>query len=468
MRESEKDSPVEETADPEARARSAIDSAHEAFIGMDAGGFITDWNPQAEATFGWSRPEVLGRVLAETIIPERFHDDHWHGLERYVDTGEAKILNTRLELSALHREGYEFPIELTISSSGDPGRPSFYAFLHDISERRRSEQFLRAQHALTKALAQAESVEGALPEILASLGGAMEWEVGSYWQPDREHLRCGLTWHSQDRTDSPFLQTTRRTLLAPPEGLPGEAWASAAPVWMTDVTVNSNSVRTEAARREGLHSAVALPVPGGDGLRGVLEFFSVEARPHQAELMDMMSSLGVQAGGFLDMLEERSELVTRLERLATTDALTDVVNRRGWDEVLLREIARSRRDGAPLYVALLDLDNFKGYNDQHGHQVGDDLLRETAREWHSRLRATDILARYGGEEFALVFPTSPPETELLVVERLRTAMPSDLTCSAGIACWNRVETAEELVGRADAALYQAKHTGRNRSVVAEA
>ena len=85
-------------------------------------------------------------------------------------------------------------------------------------------------------------------------------------------------------------------------------------------------------------------------------------------------------------------------------------NRRGWEEALGREIARSRRDGTPLYVALFDLDDFKRYNDEHGHQAGDDLLRQTASEWSSRLRATDILARYGGEEFALVFPTHPPET----------------------------------------------------------
>jgi diguanylate cyclase (GGDEF)-like protein len=202
-------------------------------------------------------------------------------------------------------------------------------------------------------------------------------------------------------------------------------------------------------------------------MRGVLEFFSLAPKPRQTELVEMMSALSVQAGGFLDILEERSGLISRLELLATTDELTGVFNRRGWEDALTREMARSLRDSAPLYVALFDLDDFKRYNDAHGHQAGDELLRRTATEWSSRLRATDILARYGGEEFALVFPTHPPETALMVVERLRAAMASEITCSAGVACWNRVESAEELVGRADGALYEAKRAGRDRTVRAE-
>ena len=434
---------------------------------MDAGGFITDWNPQAEVTFGWSRQEAVGRVLAETIIPERFHADHWRGLKRYVETGKANILNTRLELSAVHREGYEFPIEMTISTSSGSDHPTFYAFLHDISERQRSDQFLRAQHALSATLAEAESVEGVLPEVTGSLAQAMGWARAGYWAPQDGRLRCRLTWSADGNHDGQFAQVSRRTLLETGEGLPGQAWESASAVWMADVSMDPSFVRSEAASAEGLHSAVAVPVAAGSGTRGVLEFFSLEAKPRQAELVEMMTVLCAQAGHFLDVLEERAGLIQRLERLATTDELTGVSNRRGWEESLGREIARSRRDGAALYVALFDLDDFKRYNDEHGHQAGDDMLRQTASEWSSRLRATDILARYGGEEFALVFPTHPPETAVMVVERLRSAMAPGITCSAGLACWNRVESAEELVGRADGALYAAKRAGRDCLVQAE-
>lgn len=464
---SEKDSPINGPAAPEISARSAIDSAHEAFVGMDARGLITDWNPAAETTFGWSREEALGRVLAETIIPQRSRDAHWRGLGRFLETGEGPILNRRVELRALHRDGYEFPVEVTISSSGGGGW-SFYAFLHDVSQRSRSEQFLRAQHAVTVALAEANTVHGVLPDVLSALGEAMQWWLAAYWQPVGDELRCALTWQSDKRAHSALLESSRRRVFSLSEGLPGQAWALGGPVWMSEVTEDLRFLRTETAARDGLHAAVAVPVPSRDGVRGIFEFFSAEAMPRQDELVEMMASLSRQAGRFLDVLEERSELVSRLERLATTDELTGIPNRRGWDEALRREIARSRRNGAPLWVALFDLDEFKFYNDEHGHLAGDELLRQAVREWRSQLRMTDVLARYGGEEFALVFNTDTAKLALgVVVERLRSATPGGLTCSAGLVRWDGHESPHDLVGRADAALYQAKRAGRDRTVLAD-
>ena len=94
--------------------RSVLETAHDAFVAMDAGGRITEWNPQAEITFGWKREEALGRALAETIIPPALRDVHRRGLRRFLDTGQGRALEKRLELSALHRDGHEFPVEVTI------------------------------------------------------------------------------------------------------------------------------------------------------------------------------------------------------------------------------------------------------------------------------------------------------------------------------------------------------------------
>src|SRR6185312_2223627 len=118
-------------------ARSILDTAHEAFVSMDAAGRIIDWNAAAQRTFGYARHEVVGRELAETIVPERYRQAHREGLERILRTGERRILDERTELSAIHREGYEFPIEITISYTAG-GTPTFHAFLHDVSERRLS------------------------------------------------------------------------------------------------------------------------------------------------------------------------------------------------------------------------------------------------------------------------------------------------------------------------------------------
>jgi diguanylate cyclase (GGDEF)-like protein len=162
---------------------------------------------------------------------------------------------------------------------------------------------------------------------------------------------------------------------------------------------------------------------------------------------------------------ERIELLSRLESIARTDDLTGLPNRRAWDEELPRELLRSKRAGRPLCVAMIDLDHFKEFNDERGHQAGDRFLKQAAAAWGVELRGTDFLARYGGEEFALALPGCTPDEAMEVAERVRAATPEAETCSVGIACWEGAEEAPSLLGRADAALYQAKHRGRNLSVI---
>jgi diguanylate cyclase (GGDEF)-like protein len=142
-----------------------------------------------------------------------------------------------------------------------------------------------------------------------------------------------------------------------------------------------------------------------------------------------------------------------------------VANRRAWDDELPRELARSARSGQQLCVVLLDLDHFKDYNDRHGHQAGDRLLKAAAAAWQGRLRKTDLLARYGGEEFAVLLPDCGPANAMEIAERLRTAQP-EVTCSLGVAAWDGREAVTELVARADRALYAAKAAGRDRSCAA--
>jgi len=166
------------------------------------------------------------------------------------------------------------------------------------------------------------------------------------------------------------------------------------------------------------------------------------------------------------MALERSDLLARLEASARTDDLTGLFNRRAWEEEIPRELARARRQSAPLCVAMLDLDFFKNYNDERGHQAGDRLLKQSAAAWIEELRASDTLARYGGEEFTVALPGCTLANAKAIVGRMREVMPADQTVSAGIACWNGRESAEELVGRADAALYEAKRSGRDCLVTA--
>jgi diguanylate cyclase (GGDEF)-like protein len=123
---------------------------------------------------------------------------------------------------------------------------------------------------------------------------------------------------------------------------------------------------------------------------------------------------------------------------------------------------RARRAGTPLAVALLDLDHFKRFNDQYGHQAGDQLLKSATMAWQSLLRSSDLLARYGGEEFAVLLPSSTLGQAVDALDRLRAATPLAQTFSAGVAMWHGDETSDQLVARADKALYQAKQAGRNQ------
>jgi diguanylate cyclase (GGDEF)-like protein len=166
-----------------------------------------------------------------------------------------------------------------------------------------------------------------------------------------------------------------------------------------------------------------------------------------------------------DRASAATEWGTQLEDLAFTDALTGLGNRRAW-ETWVDAALGAAASGPPLCVAVFDLDRFKAYNDAHGHPAGDRLLATAAVAWRRELRPTDVLARYGGEEFAAVLPACTLADAHVVVERIRAATPLGQTVSAGIAEWDRRESAAELVARADAALYAAKAAGRNRALPA--
>lgn len=161
---------------------------------------------------------------------------------------------------------------------------------------------------------------------------------------------------------------------------------------------------------------------------------------------------------------ERESLLAEVETMARSDALTGLPNRRVLDEVLPREMARARRAGSPLCLGIVDIDRFKAFNDAHGHLAGDTVLRECAAAWDSRLRGEDTLVRFGGDEFLAIFPGASAEDAAGILERLRAATPAGRSCSAGLAVWDGVEAPDELLDRADAALYRAKAGGRDRLV----
>jgi diguanylate cyclase (GGDEF)-like protein len=196
----------------------------------------------------------------------------------------------------------------------------------------------------------------------------------------------------------------------------------------------------------------------GIAYAGILTYQHYRAGPGQ--WLFVLGTAGV-AGAFA------ASLNAEVRRSARTDALTGLANRRAWEELIRREVARANRAQRPLCVALLDLDDFKMLNDEQGHLAGDRFLQRAAASWQHAIRGSDVLTRFGGDEFAVLLPDTEPGRAAEAIERLRAATPDDVRFSAGLAPWGVGDDGDKLVGRADAALYEAKRLGKGRTVIAE-
>jgi diguanylate cyclase (GGDEF)-like protein len=182
-----------------------------------------------------------------------------------------------------------------------------------------------------------------------------------------------------------------------------------------------------------------------------LYWTSPVAAPEQS-VRATIALLAVQAAVAI----ERADLLAQLERSAHTDELTGLPNRRAWQQQLPVEMARARREGSQLCIAMLDVDGLKQINDKLGHRAGDQLLKQSAAGWSGALRKADLLVRYGGDEFAALLTQCDLADARRLIGRLVEATPSEQSFSVGIAEWDGVQGLDELVAIADARLYEAK------------
>jgi diguanylate cyclase (GGDEF)-like protein len=164
-------------------------------------------------------------------------------------------------------------------------------------------------------------------------------------------------------------------------------------------------------------------------------------------------------------------LLEQVQRLAATDALTGIANRRTFEKTLGAEVSRASRSRSDVTLIMLDIDRFKSLNDEFGHQAGDEVLARVGEALQKACRESDTPARYGGEEFAVLMPGCSPAEATMAAERLRKRISEieavrDITFSAGIATFPiHALSADELIARADDALYQSKRSGRDRATL---
>ncbi|MDQ3724648.1 MAG: sensor domain-containing diguanylate cyclase [Actinomycetota bacterium] len=217
----------------------------------------------------------------------------------------------------------------------------------------------------------------------------------------------------------------------------------------------------EAYRPTFVKSLVMVPIRRVDPLGAIGMYWASHHSPSAREIA-LAQALADSTAVAMEHVRVLGEL-KETAALAETDALTDLPNRRAWDEVLANAVSSGV---GQFCVALIDIDHFKTLNDSEGHQAGDKLLADTSAAWRDALRIGDIIARYGGDEFAVLMPRCTAEIADRICERLCASLPEGKSCSIGVAEWNGLEDADTLIARADAALYEAKQSGRGCVAVA--
>ena len=282
------------------RNRAIVDTALDGVITIDAAGIVTEWNAQATAIFGWAREEAMGRLLSETIIPERDREAHASGIREYLKTGVGPVLNRRIEIAARHRDGHEFPVELAVSPARIGETYIFSAFVRDITDRRQAERRLASQYAVTRVLSESITLEQAVPRIIQAVGESLEWDLGVFWRLEKQSgtLRCLNSWQDETGAADAFITEMQSQVFKAGVGLPGKILESGSPVWIRDVTKEPAFIRADLAAKTGVRSAFGFPIRIGGDIEGVIEFFSHQVREPDNELISMIADVGLKIGQF--------------------------------------------------------------------------------------------------------------------------------------------------------------------------
>jgi diguanylate cyclase (GGDEF)-like protein/PAS domain S-box-containing protein len=527
------------------RLRSVLQHAADAYVSIDMNGGITEWNRQAEDTFGWPRAQVLGMRMSEVLIPEEARAAHERGFQRFLSSGAGPVIGQRIEVMALHRTGRRIPVELSVSAVKEGGVWTANAFLRDISDRKAAEEKLAASERhlrdiMNNVPAQisvvdkaghfvsvnslraktlgvpAKAMEGVSfsefleasehaqvqPWVARVLNGeSVSFESTKhrrdvrhylhYFIPDRDADTqvCGFYEMTLDITErkeaEQKLATQQAQLRTITDNLPVliayidknlryrfcnatyEAWFQTPLENIVNRPVDE--LRADAERMTHLKTALAgeraeftkvLDLPGGS--RHIRVIYIPDIDP---------SGEVLGAHGLTFDVTESKQYEQQLLQMARHDSLTGLPNRRQFEDRLVEAMARARRSKRPMALLYLDLDKFKQINDGRGHGIGDELLKGFALRLLESVRTTDTVCRLGGDEFTVILEgLNHAEEAAMVARKIERSMDDsfavsdgsvDATTSVGVAVFEGGEgSLQELVAKADEALYRAKRAGR--------
>ena len=251
------------------------------------------------------------------------------------------------------------------------------------------------------------------------------------------------------------------------EGMSGKVIETGLPILVQDLLGESHFQGEHFGHQDDVRSLVAVPFSVGDKVIGMLSAQSYKPAQYGPEELELLELLAAQAGVAI----ENARLLAKMEHMANTDGLTGLRNRRAYDQILEDELTRARRYGYPLSLVIMDIDDFKKFNDRYGHSKGDEHLAEISRLARSSVRDQDIVARVGGEEFGVILPHTSREGAKEFAERIRRSIEEAFkdkfevgrTVSLGVAEYPLdASTIQDLYDAADQAMFAVKTSGKNR------
>lgn len=282
---------------------AVFEKSLDAVVGMDMDGRIIAWNSCAEAMFGWSAPEAMGARMSEVIVPHQHRDAHEQGLKRYLVTGEGPVLNNRVQITALHRSGREFPIELSILPIPTGDDTVFYAFIRsrEDEERLGLEREIRTREAEVLAAISAAHLENMDTDAfirlcLERICQVSGWAVGHYYRFDNPNNPVRLVptgvWYISEPRFQGAADITEQYEFTKGEGMPGRVWANEAAVIIEDIREDLEFFRREPFLDIGLTKGFAFPLRNCGALSGVMEFFGPGTARSEGELIRFADIVG--------------------------------------------------------------------------------------------------------------------------------------------------------------------------------
>ena len=439
----------EELRASEIRKALILDSALDCILTADHEGRIIEFNAAARRLFGYSRSEVLGREVADTIVPPALRDDLRRRLREFVVTGDSADLGRRREATAMRSDGSLIPVEVVVVPAYVKGRVILSAYIRDLSERRRSERLSVARQRATQALTASLSLVEASPAVLDALVHGLQCNEARLWVLEgdpkalvaRRHLvgsgAHGGARRASRRAGAPLPRGGRR-------GLGGAARDG-----------HRRRARGAGARRRARCSGCS----------------RCAASRRASATLDWVTALA-DVASLLALFLKRQRAEADLQRFARYDSLTGLPNRSFFLDTLERTLSRAGRQRTRSALVFLDLDGFKAVNDGLGHAAGDIVLQTMAERLRAGTRSSDLVARIGGDEFTVLVQNLARADDAALVargllDRLARPCRTDnhdvtLSASAGISVYPEDGTdADTLLRNADLAMYRAKQEGKN-------